>query len=80
MLSNDELDAIQDRMKDNYFKWHILTAQHDLKRLLVEVKRLRAEREQTPAAETLAPKATTSTECGSRSEGSQPSSHDNQSS
>lgn len=41
-MTDDELEAIRGRMEDNYFKWHILTAQYDLQRLLAEVERLRA--------------------------------------
>ncbi len=45
MLSDEDLAAIQARMEDSFQKWHILTAQNDLKRLLTEVKRLRKERQ-----------------------------------
>ena len=45
MLSDEDLAAIQARMEDSFQKWHILTAQQDLKRLLAEVKRLRKESE-----------------------------------
>ena len=70
-MTDDELEAIRSRMTDNYFKWHILTAQQDLKRLLAEVERLRGEQ---PEAAPVTPEAGVWTGCGSRPEGLQPSS------
>jgi len=48
-MTDDELEAIRSRMTDSFYKWHILTAQQDLKRLLAEVERLRKESESDAA-------------------------------